>query len=1038
MRTLNCMSKHTDELITVVNQAISHSNSYAQRIASAVTTVITVEHDLRFIEQTLTSVLEQTCLPARIIIADCTGQIIEPQTLTLQVHYQDIASSLSLYAQQSISDQVDIQIVPVSGARSFMHAVGKVLGYANPSNTTRALWLLHDDSRAEKECLDRLVDTWHTATSAWLIGAKQLDWDSQALHNVGYYGYKHGVASLVVEGELDQEQYDTRQDVYAVSLAGALVPLQTLQRVGGFDQWLSTYEQGFDFGRRICAASGRVVVVPQARIHHRRARSCGLRTRSGYALESQQTRSSQHDIMLAQARLKTTDIPVLLWPLLWLASLVLALPKSVYRLFTKRPMLALYEITLPWHMLMHITKMSKVRSRLTAHTKRTRRDLVVLYASREQIARYHERVRIARGSSDANILDPLARQHLHMRAVRRWSIVLISTLAVLCYEIIAYWPLVRTMFSGSIASDIWVPTASSYSQLAQSATTLWAYGVTTGSPAPPTPLLLPLLVAATFTGGKVSLAINCIIVLSVPVSVLTMWALAGIFTRSDFVRTSVALLWASFAFGAGFVANAHVPMLIVMALLPACFAFVFRAVGVYHTEAPVKPHASIQSAAIAALCFIPVLAASPQLLLALVVAFIVFMIVVPRHRAMLLLIPLPSALLLAPTLMHSIMYASQGSWRQLFGMLTVPNNEAGAQAGMLNILLHAITGQSSFSQLSTPQLVGVIVACVGMIILFVGALISLALPFALRASRLMWVVSVTGAALACVSVHVAISNDIDGIVYGSAFPGLMLCLLGILSCVCLVAGPAIKRFAPLLQGINGKAVSGNHAASSPAITISRAILVGLVLALAVSFTTLGLLRNQSDAFVSTTQLPMAAQEYVSANPNRRVLALQAVSSDKVKYAPMRTARGDMIDESVASRARTVSGQSPVNDETLAMAAAQLLANADNQAIENIASLGFGGIFVPNSDNAVQQSATDELVSHISASNGVQTVVSNREGTYIRITIADAQTLALDSSQQTTIEHSVWRKAWLITLGVVIALYCIVALPRTKAMGRNNE
>lgn len=1038
MRTLNCMSKHTDELITVVNQAISHSNSYAQRIASAVTTVITVEHDLRFIEQTLTSVLEQTCLPARIIIADCTGQIIEPQTLTLQVHYQDIASSLSLYAQQSISDQVDIQIVPVSGARSFMHAVGKVLGYANPSNTTRALWLLHDDSRAEKECLDRLVDTWHTATSAWLLGAKQLDWDSQALHNVGYYGYKHGVASLVVEGELDQEQYDTRQDVYAVSLAGALVPLQTLQRVGGFDQWLSTYEQGFDFGRRICAASGRVVVVPQARIHHRRARGCGIRTRSGYAHESVQIRSSQHDIMLSQARLKTTNIPVLLWPLLWLASLVVALPKSVYRLFNKRPMLALYEITLPWHLLMHVAKMKKVRARLVKYTKRTRRELTALYASREQIARYRERVRIAQGSSDTNILDPLARQHLHMRAVRRWSIALISVAIALCYEIIAYWPLVRAMFGGSIASDIWIPTASSYSQLAQSATTLWAYGVTTGSPAPPTPLLLPLLVAATITGGNVALAINLIVLLGVPVSVLTMWALAGIFTRSDYVRASVALLWASFALGAGFVANANVPMLLVMAMLPASFAFVFRAVGVYHTEAPVKPHASIQSAALAALCFIPVLAASPQLLLALVVAFIVFMIIVPRHRAMLLLIPLPSALLLAPTLMHSIMYASQGLWRQLFGMLTVPNNEAGTEAGILSTPLYTITGQSSFAQLSNTQIVGVIFVCIAMVILLVGACISLALPFALRASRLMWVVSLTGAALACASVHVAVASDIQGTVYGSALPGLTLCLLGLLSCVCLVAGPAIKRFAPLLQGINGKAVSGNHAASSPVITISRAILVGLVLALTASFTLLGLVRSGSAAFVSTSQLPMAAQEYVAGNANRRVLALQAVSADEVKYAPMRTARGDMIDESVASRARTVSGQPLANDETLALAAAQLLANADDQAIVNIASLGFGGIFVPNSENSVQQSAIDELVSHISASNGVQTVVSNREGTYIRITIVDAQTLALDSSQQTVIEHSVWRKAWLITLSIVIVLYCIVALPRMKATGRNYE
>ena len=74
------------------------------------------------------------------------------------------------------------------------------------------------------------------------------------------------------------------------------------------------------------------------------------------------------------------------------------------------------------------------------------------------------------------------------------------------------------------------------------------------------------------------------------------------------------LLWASTGIMFGWYAQANMPMLTVMVFLPAAFAFVFRAVGMYHTEDPLKPRTSVQAAAIAALCFIPVVAAEPQLL----------------------------------------------------------------------------------------------------------------------------------------------------------------------------------------------------------------------------------------------------------------------------------------------------------------------------------------------------------------------------------------------------------------------------------------
>lgn len=77
--------------------------------------------------------------------------------------------------------------------------------------------------------LEVLLDAWKNTPTASLLGAKQLDWQAESLHNVGLYAGHHNVTSLVVDGEPDQEQYDGRQDVLAVSLSGALVPLATLR-----------------------------------------------------------------------------------------------------------------------------------------------------------------------------------------------------------------------------------------------------------------------------------------------------------------------------------------------------------------------------------------------------------------------------------------------------------------------------------------------------------------------------------------------------------------------------------------------------------------------------------------------------------------------------------------------------------------------------------------------------------------------------------------------------------------------------------------
>ena len=157
-----------------------------------------------------------------------------------------------------------------------------------------------------------------------------------------------------------------------------------------------------------------------------------------------------------------------------------------------------------------------------------------------------------------------------------------------------------------------------------------------GIAAPPAPWLLVWGLASVITAGNVSAAIALVTFAAAPLMALSFWAFAGVFTRSDAVRVACGLLWASFALGLGLFSAGDVPMRAVMVFLPAAFAFVFRAVGSgTRTEDQVTAHPSVQAAALAALCFVPPVAAEPQLMLSLIVVFVVFLAVVPRHRAML-------------------------------------------------------------------------------------------------------------------------------------------------------------------------------------------------------------------------------------------------------------------------------------------------------------------------------------------------------------------------------------------------------------------
>lgn len=1099
LRKLLCMDSITAETCTFENdvlQVFSAMNRIKPReVDSSIVSIMSVEQDTRFYEETLQAVINQSVLPGTIVVADCASRTqkelvksfnvqIEPTQLSGLISSADFSNGNQAFSNaygnaysgnnaESYKQykQVKVVILPIKSAKSFGDAVEKSLRKLLPLQGVKSLWLLHDDSKpCDSKCLEALRETWRNTPTACVLGAKQVDWQGKILHNVGMYAWKHKVHSLSVEGEPDQEQYDFRGDVYSVSLAGALVSLSTWQTMRGTQPWLTTFEESNDFCRRVVLSGGRVVVVPQARIAHRRARFDGLRTRSGEERDAEKTNvcyGLAYSIM-AKQRYMYTDVSVIMWPLIWLCSVPMSIIRALQSLFAKQPYVAFMRLMLPWIALAQLPRAIFARRRVSRVSKVSLKRLTSLIASRSQITRWKDKTIAFKTQKKGVILSPLARKHLHRRVLFRWSAAICASLLVFATVILLYGAPINKILSGSsLYSSQLLSTGTSFSDLFKSAIGAYIPDDGFASPLPPSPLLMIWMLASIVFGGNTLAAINAIFFLAAPAMLLSFWALAGVFTRSDIVRVCSGLCWTMIAMAFGVFARGDLPMILTMVFLPAAFAFAFHAVGMYVTEDPVVPVASIQSAACASLCFMVPLAASPQLLLPMFVIFVASIIMVRSHRFMLALMPVPSVLVLLPTLGSVVRYFGTGMWRQIFASMALPSqkiNGAPRASSYIDVLLRAFNidlNHFSSGSMLILQLRGIIMIVFAALAVLM-ALCALALPFALRASRMMWVVIVSGMVLSLVACRVVVASDFDGPISASVLPGVSLSALGVLTCMCMVAGKAVRRFEPLRKSNStnqdnnpddyttrvSKRAAMNRSAKAmmkKLIHLARGILAFGIFAVAALLGLFAIISGPvTSVYASDSGLPMVVSDYLNKNSANRVLAIKAVNSRELNISLMRTARGDLVDLSPSLQVRDVLyGHSP-STNTLYYAASKLLSHASDESIVTLKQLGIGGIYIVNDSKAkndlaannsmislegdANKDATEKLIANVNASEGTQLVVSSSHGTYCRFDdVAD-----MSSSKTSIYSHSrplSWRIPWIVVFALVMLLYCLVALPR---------
>lgn len=139
------------------------------------------------------------------------------------------------------------------------------------------LWLLHDDSAPEEDCLAALLNTAEAAPSAGALGPLAVDWgDPQLIVDAGL--------SLDASGHLrggmgldNSEHVEQSTEVLAMPSAGMLVRRSVYDNLDGFDEAFQVFAEDVDFGWRVNVSGRTVVCVPRARIRHVRALTDGAR-----------------------------------------------------------------------------------------------------------------------------------------------------------------------------------------------------------------------------------------------------------------------------------------------------------------------------------------------------------------------------------------------------------------------------------------------------------------------------------------------------------------------------------------------------------------------------------------------------------------------------------------------------------------------------------------------------------------------------------------------------------------------------------------
>lgn len=483
------------------------------------------------------------------------------------------------------------------------------------------LWLLRHDTVPDPHALERLLAAVEIAPSVAAAGGKQLD----AEHPTVIAGYgetltRWGATMAIAERELDQAQHDRASDMLAVGEAGLLVRRGVYNAVEGFDPALSSVDAALDLCVRIRLAGHRVIGVPQARVFVREGTAAASRHGAGRPVTP---RTLARMRRTAQLHRRLVYAPAIAVPLHWLSLLPIAVVRALGQLLRKRPTYVGGEFTAALAVAFSGGAVPSARRRLARGRTLAWSAVAPLRMAPDEVRRRRaiERDALLSAREDGRPPRP---DFLPGGA----SAVIIAGIV----GAIAFSPLIGApaLLGGALA-PLTPDLPSLLSGLERTAV----------GAADPFAFVLALL--GVLTPWQPSLSLVVLWFAALPLAALGAWWAAAALVRRPGAAAAAALVWAFSPVLLAALANGRPAAVIVHLALPLLVASVARA-----------PR-SWSATAVAGLTAAIVVASSPSLLPALLVAWLVWMLANPRRLGRLLTLPVPTAALLAPLVYDQIM-----------------------------------------------------------------------------------------------------------------------------------------------------------------------------------------------------------------------------------------------------------------------------------------------------------------------------------------------------------------------------------------------
>nr|WP_170176957.1 glycosyltransferase [Myceligenerans xiligouense] len=974
--------------------------------AVTVTAVVVTRGRSPYLEATLAAVRGQSLAPHSVVVVDV-----------------DTAPSTSGHRGLSLDGA---RYVAASHSRSFGDAVNAAvagLSAAGDALTPDWLWLLHDDSAPAPGALAALLrSVEHTSTVA-VAGCKQRKWeldddgtphdpagpDRGVLLQVGYTVSPTGRRmSGLDETEIDQGQHDSREDVLAVGLAGALVRTSVWRDLDGTDAEYGPFGDSLEFCRRVRLAGHRVTVVPTAVVRH----------------AQQSLADPSHRSRMRRARLRFQLVAASPWALgLTMLAIVAGAPfLAAYRLAVKQPTAARDELMAPLWMLLGLSSVLRARRRTARTSTEPYRVLRPLLGTWRQTFRELRERRLARADARHTGPDDLDRADLHRIATRRRAVLALVMVVATGLAAAVFGPVLGMLAAGGrLVGGALLPASSDAGQVWTAATSGWVRSGL-GEAAPGDPLLLTLTALSLLTGDSLQTAVNALFVAALPLAALGGWAVAGAVTRSVWVRAVAALAWTAAPPLLGALSGGLVGALVVHLALPWVALALVRSVGAQRIDLPARSSVDavndrpvlngafveegrgrrLGAAGAAGLTLAVAVSGAPVLLPIAVVVLAAAAFAAPARRGHLAPAILPSLVMCAPLLIHMVRTGDAGLL--VADPLVLPGTlPAGDAAGWQALLGQTGLQDPWFGGLSPdmalgPYLLGGLLCAV--------ALVALAGPRAAGA-RVGWILAVCGLAVVVLA---------DG---GSGSLGARgLDALGLDGGALDGRGSGTALTSVVLLGLGGAALCTTRAvrARRAARTVAVAgVVVPLVIGLvsAAGLASWYVAEPLSDDGVHATALPAVpavGQQMQAAPRQTRVLQLGSGDDGAVEYALLRGDGTQLADASVAASARgQVTGTTeagtdgPAAHETGAGSpataardavddvAVRLAGGSDPDVAERLAALGIGAVQVPTPD--VSDDAADgsgravgnaELTASLDMVPGVERVTQGQPVTLWRV------------------------------------------------------